>query len=525
MKQGTRKSGWIAAAVGLLVAAGLILRLLMLREPAWGDEMSTLWIIRGNDFFGVISAVDSDAEISPPFFFLLAKAASWIFGQTPTGVRLPSLVAGVLTVPAFYFAGVRALGRRAGLYAAAIASVAPFLVYFSANARAYSVMILMLVLATWSLLAATSGEGRSWHWAGWSLAGALAVLSHYTAAFLLAGQLLWVLWFFPAFRIRSLVFTGLMFLLFVPWLGGFQSDLNSPTSDILQAIQGSGFEVKWNAVKDLLFLRVSADKPGLLARPDMLLMLAGVLVSAVAAGARLAGRRPGWPAPARVRGASLAALMVLAVFAGELLLLAAGTDIFGARNLAPAWAGLPLLAAAGLAAAGPRWGTVSLALVLAGMLTGTVQLLDPARTSIPYEKAAGAIESARDQGVVLDASIISPAPLSPLDGYLDRTLPEYRMTNLEDRPDFIKDIYREYDPQQIAAQAFDTPGPVHLVTIGDRRAPRQHGRGIYTFMVGSEEVPVPRGWREVRSVRFEGLEPLTVSTFVAVPADRKYSDE
>ena len=87
---------WIWGLVGTLFLAGLVLRLLMLRESAWGDEMSTLWIIRGNDFFGVISTVNSDAEISPPFFFLLAKVSSWIFGQTPTGIRIPSFVAGVL---------------------------------------------------------------------------------------------------------------------------------------------------------------------------------------------------------------------------------------------------------------------------------------------------------------------------------------------------------------------------------------------------------------------------------------------
>ena len=114
---------WIWGLVGTLFLAGLVLRLLMLRESAWGDEMSTLWIIRGNDFFGVISTVNSDAEISPPFFFLLAKVSSWIFGQTPTGIRIPSFVAGVLAVPMFYLVGIRALGRRAALYATAIAAV------------------------------------------------------------------------------------------------------------------------------------------------------------------------------------------------------------------------------------------------------------------------------------------------------------------------------------------------------------------------------------------------------------------
>ncbi|MCB0831091.1 MAG: glycosyltransferase family 39 protein [Solirubrobacterales bacterium] len=506
---------WIWGLVGTLFLAGLVLRLLMLRESAWGDEMSTLWIIRGNDFFGVISTVNSDAEISPPFFFLLAKVSSWIFGQTPTGIRIPSFVAGVLAVPMFYLVGIRALGRRAALYATAIAAVSPFLVYFSANARAYSVMILLLLAATWCLLAATSENGRTWHWVGWSVAGCLAVYSHYTACLAIAGQLVWVLWFFPALRLRALAFTGLMVLLFLPWIGGFKADLDSPTSDILQAIQGSGFDRKWNAIKDLFFLWIANSKPGFFHRPDMLIGLAGVLVATLAVIVRLArGSLPRPPAE-RARGVWLAVLMVGSVFVIELLMLAAGTDIFGARNLAPVWAGLPLLIAAGLAAAGPRWGPVALVLVLAGFSVTTARLLDPAKTSISYEKAAESIESDQDRGgAVLDAAIVSPAPLTPLDGYLDTDLREFRMTNIEDRPDFIKDIFRGYDPQQIADQAFDTAGPVRVVTLGEGSAPVRDGQGGYSFLASGTEVLVPAGWREQKRVSFEGVEQLSVSTFV-----------
>ncbi len=514
LDEATKKTRWTWGLVGLFIVAGLVLRLIMFRESAWGDELSTLWIIRGNDFFGVVTAVNSDAEISPPFYFLLAKVSSWIFGQTPDGVRLPSLIAGVLTVPAFYLVGLKALGRRAALYATAIATVAPFLVYFSANARAYSVMILMLLVATWCLLSATSDKGRLWHWIGWSVFGCLAVYSHYTACLAVAGQLIWALWLFPALRLKALAFAGLMLLLFLPWLGGFRNDLDSPTSDILQAIQGSGFEVKWAAVKDLFFLWISASKPSFFERPDMLLALAGVLVATGAmVAARVRGSLPK-PSPDRLKGVWLAFLMVSTVFAAELLLLAAGTDIFGARNLAPVWAALPLLIAAGAAAAGPRWGLVAVVLIAAGFSVTTARLLDPARSTIPYEKASGTIESTSEAGgSIVDASIISPAPLSPLDGYLDLDLREFRMTNLEDRPDFIEDIYRQYDPQKIADQAFDTAGPVRVVTIGDGRAPVPDGQGGHVFKVGFAEVRIPPGWREQGRVRHEGLEPLTVTVF------------
>ncbi len=517
--------GWVWVLVGAMFLLGLVLRVLMLREPAWGDEMSTIWIIRGNDLTGVVSMVNSDAEISPPFFFILAKVSSWVFGQSPTAIRLPSVVAGVLTVPAFYLIGVKMLGRRAALYATAIATVSPFLVFFSSNARAYSVMTLLLVLSTWCLLCAVSDRGRTWHWVGWSVAGCLAVYSHYTAALAVAGQLLWVLWFFPKLRLRSLAFAGLMVLLFLPWLGGLRNDLDSPTTDILQALQGSGFDRKWNALKDFFFLWFSLRKPSFLDRPDMLVGLAGVLVASVAVIARLARGSLPRPTGERARGVWLAVLMVVTVFGAELLLLALGTDIFGARNLAPAWAGLPLLIAAGAAAAGPRWGAVAMVLIVAGFSITTARLLDPAESTIAYGKAADLIESREDQGgVVLDASIISPAPLSPLDGLLDTDLPEIRVTHLEDRPDFIKDIFRKYDPQPAADQAFDTPGPVQLVTVGEGADPVPDGQGGFTFLAGFDKIRIPAGWREQDQVRYEGLEPLTVTTFVRTSGGQGSSD-
>ena len=141
--------------MGVLALAGLVLRFFACSEAAFGDELSTLWIVENNDLFGVISIVHSDAEITPPFYFVLAKITS-IFGPTISSVRLPSLLAGVATLPLVYAAGCRMIGRRGALAATTVATVSPFLIYFSAQARNYAVMIFLLVLATVLILEATS---------------------------------------------------------------------------------------------------------------------------------------------------------------------------------------------------------------------------------------------------------------------------------------------------------------------------------------------------------------------------------
>ncbi|MCB0867311.1 MAG: glycosyltransferase family 39 protein, partial [Solirubrobacterales bacterium] len=162
------------AAAGLLCVIAFALRLAVFNLSAYGDEMSTLWIVKKNFVGGVISAVNSDAEISPPFYFLLAKAVT-VFGQTVSAIRLPSLVSGMLVLPLYFLLAVKLLGRRAAWYTLAIVSVSPLLVSISATARAYSVMVLMVVLSALVLVYATSDNGRWWHWLGFSVTAALAV--------------------------------------------------------------------------------------------------------------------------------------------------------------------------------------------------------------------------------------------------------------------------------------------------------------------------------------------------------------
>lgn len=85
----------------LVMLAGLGLRISRYGQSLFADEISTLWIVRNNDLSGVISTVKTDAEISPPLYFVLAWFSTKL-GSAPELVRLPSLIAGVLSIPLAY---------------------------------------------------------------------------------------------------------------------------------------------------------------------------------------------------------------------------------------------------------------------------------------------------------------------------------------------------------------------------------------------------------------------------------------
>ncbi len=134
----------------------------------------------------------ADGERSPPLYYLLAWLWSKLFGTGEVGLRSLSALTGTLMVPAAFYAARRLAGDGAGLAAAVLFALNPYLVWYSQEARSYILMTLFVVLAVGYLVAyEREGERRHlWLWAG---ASALALLSHYFAAFVIVPEVAWLI--------------------------------------------------------------------------------------------------------------------------------------------------------------------------------------------------------------------------------------------------------------------------------------------------------------------------------------------
>src|SRR3954470_6843369 len=178
--------------VAALTAVGVALRITIAHQSLFADELSTRYILAGHGLADMVSVVHTDAEITPPLYFV----AAWLttrLGFAPELVRAPSLLAGAAAIPLAYLLGVRTVGRRAALVAAALTTFSPFMVYYSAEARGYAVMVALVLGSTLCLLTATERGGTRW-WSLYAVCACGAVYSHYTSVFALAGQLGWLLW-------------------------------------------------------------------------------------------------------------------------------------------------------------------------------------------------------------------------------------------------------------------------------------------------------------------------------------------
>ncbi|HEY2535431.1 MAG TPA: glycosyltransferase family 39 protein, partial [Solirubrobacteraceae bacterium] len=214
---------WPLAALTLLAA---ILRLSTLgAQSFWYDEAFTpvhvLHASLGATLHGVVHT-----ENTPPLWYLIAWADSRLLGTGEYALRLPSALAGIATVPVAWAIGRELTARRTTAIAtAAFVAVNPLLVWYSQEARAYGLFVLLAALAMLCFLRALH-EPSPARMAAFALSGALALLSHYFAVFLLIPMVLWLLWA-HADRLRALapaigalVLVGLALLPLISAQGG-----------------------------------------------------------------------------------------------------------------------------------------------------------------------------------------------------------------------------------------------------------------------------------------------------------------
>lgn len=502
-----------------LTLIGIALRLARLDESLLGDEMSTLWIVDGNSLSYVFSTISSDAEISPPLYFILSWATTQL-GSAPELVRLPALLAGVASIPLTYLVGARAIGPTVGLIASAVMALSPFMIFYSTDGRAYAVAILLLLLSTLAMLHAVETDRARW-WVAYGLATLLAVYTHYTSAFVLGAQLLWLLWAHRESWRPALLSNGIAAVLFIPWIPNFLADSDSPTIEILSALQGDGLAVKLEAVEawSIGFPYVDpADVPG---RLWLVIAAVGLLAAAVAGLWRWWGSsRPGRPAISK--GMVLVIALALATPLAETLILAlGGTDLLGARNLNTSSPGLALAIGAILAAAGPVAGVVCTVGVLGAYAVSAGKTLDPDNGPVNAKAAAGFIDATGSPAdVVVDAatSATTPVPLTPLDLYLPQTRREYRINLPGGEPPFLPSSAAP-DPGQLLRQAFDDADGERLLyvtregSVIDPSPEYPNGAVVVTPVApGSAPYvfPIPDGFEIADRQSFRGFVPIEV---------------
>ena len=319
-------------ALAALTALAAILRFSTLHvQSYWFDEAATVGLVKGS--FGHMLSRIGGSESTPPLYYALAWVWSRLFGSAEVGLRSLSAVAGTAFVPVAYAAGARLVSRRTAVVIAALATVNPLLIWYSQEARSYALLLLLSGLS-FLFFVGLLREPRDRALVLWTLTSALALATHYFAAFLVAPEAGWLLLRSrdrrgPALAVAALLAVGGALL---PLL------LRQRRLDLTSFITESTLGRRLAQVPKQFVVGYSSPAETAVTVIGALLVVFGLWL----AYARLVQRER--------RAALTAATLGLSGVAVPLLLALAGADYLDTRNLLGTWLPLMLVPAIGFGA-------------------------------------------------------------------------------------------------------------------------------------------------------------------------------
>jgi len=173
------------AALVLLTFAGTLLRVFHLgNKSLWMDEAASVALARmpWHQFAWVWWLEEGNMTA----YYLLLRP--WLhIGNAEGWIRLLSVLFGIAAIPAIFFLARQLMRTNVAIIAAAFLAVNPAHVYYSQEARSYSMLVFFAIMSCFYFVRAMETH-RSPDWLLWVLFSVIAVYTHYFAALVLVTQ-------------------------------------------------------------------------------------------------------------------------------------------------------------------------------------------------------------------------------------------------------------------------------------------------------------------------------------------------
>jgi hypothetical protein len=187
----TRALAGATAAVAALTLLGATLRFARLgAQGFWFDEGNTALLVHLSP--GRMLGLIPQSESTPPLYYCVAWAWARLFGFTEAGLRSLSAVAGVVAIPVAYATGRKLISERVGVIAAGLTACSPLLIWYSQEARSYSLLVTLSAVSLLALAYALE-QPTPLTLGCWVLASGLTLATHYYGVLVIVPGALWLL--------------------------------------------------------------------------------------------------------------------------------------------------------------------------------------------------------------------------------------------------------------------------------------------------------------------------------------------
>lgn len=139
----------IIAIVLLTVAFGIAISGLR-TDSLWNDEAWSVWAVSAPTLGESLARIRAD--VHPPLYFLFLYGWIRVAGESAMAIRLLSTFFGLIGLAATYAVGARLVDRWTGLIAVAVLGASGFFIYYTREARMYTLLLALASLATWAYL-------------------------------------------------------------------------------------------------------------------------------------------------------------------------------------------------------------------------------------------------------------------------------------------------------------------------------------------------------------------------------------
>jgi 4-amino-4-deoxy-L-arabinose transferase-like glycosyltransferase len=395
----TRRQYWIYWTVVLLMFLGAGFRLIALgHEALSGDELFSRRVALQSLTAGYAEVRDD--LVHPPFYYLLLKAGTSIWGANALGLRSLSLLCGIASIGLIALLGRRLPDARwCGLLAAAGMAVGRYQVFYSQEARSYALYTMLVLLLILWVEAISKLQRNLQLW----LAGAglmlLLVYTHYVGSLYVMAAVLALLACKLESRTKVLAVAAATTaaLLFTPWL--------LAVSTVYKRKHGVGDNLDWQGHPSLYDLKMVwatglgvMDFPGATTAAICLILALGVAALVLVSRKQTLRQSP-----------VVVALLTMAVLPPAILFLLSNPPfnlpLFGLRHLLPSTAVLLLLSCYGLerlsqasARRAPLVALCGAALILVFGAAPTVKALRAGPTRYSYDLVERRVEAVERDG-------------------------------------------------------------------------------------------------------------------------------
>jgi mannosyltransferase len=172
--------------LALITLAGAWLRLSHLGSKSlWLDEGATVALARASWQYFTWVWWHGEANLQTIYFLLMR---GWIhLGSSEAWIRSLSAIFGIVSIPLMYAVARRFTVVTWSLAAAGLLAFNPTHVYYSQEARSYTLAMFLVLLSTYFFVSAVEG-GRPRDWTFWTIFSAAAFYTHDFAALVLVAQ-------------------------------------------------------------------------------------------------------------------------------------------------------------------------------------------------------------------------------------------------------------------------------------------------------------------------------------------------